>query len=106
MLILFYKFGEERDSRKIARAIVKSREQKKIKTTGDLVAVVKKVVSGKYEIKTLARVFQALRIYVNNELEHLTRFLPNAVAALKPGGRLAVISYHSLEDRIVKKLYT
>ena len=99
---IIYKFGEERDSRKIARAIVKNREQKKIKTTGDLVAVVKKVVSGKYEIKTLARVFQALRIYVNNELEHLTRFLPNAVAVLKPGGRLAVISYHSLEDRIVK----
>jgi 16S rRNA (cytosine1402-N4)-methyltransferase len=95
-------FGEERAYKKIARAIVTYRRRKKFDTTGELADVVRQAVGPKLVVKTLARVFQSLRICVNQELEDLTRFLPQAARCLKGGGRLAIISYHSLEDRMVK----
>lgn len=98
-------FGEEPHSRRIARAIVKAREQKPLKTTGQLAAVIASVVgrSGKKHPATLT--FQALRIAVNDELAALHQFLETAPRWLKPGGRLVVISFHSLEDRIVKQAF-
>lgn len=95
-------FGEERNHKKIARAIVNKRETKKIKTTTDLKEIISEFTPVNYLTKTLSRVFQALRIYVNDELNMLKEFLERSVEVLKPGGRLVVISYHSLEDRIVK----
>ena len=96
-------YGEERQSKRIARAIVSQRQKVKIETTEQLATIVRNVVGPKFSVKSLARVFQAIRIYVNNELESLQQFLPQAVNLLKTGGRLAVISYHSLEDRLVKE---
>jgi 16S rRNA (cytosine1402-N4)-methyltransferase len=100
---IFYRYGEERASRKIASAIVKYRRQKYIATTSQLADVVGSVIGGKFKIKSQARIFQAIRIYVNKELECLEKFLPQAIKVLKSGGRLCVISYHSLEDRMVKQ---
>ena len=100
---ILYTYGEERLSRKIARAIVANRP---FTTTLELADLIKKSVgksSGK--IHPATRSFQALRIAVNGELQSLEDFLPQAVKALKPGGRLAVISFHSLEDRIVKQFF-
>jgi 16S rRNA (cytosine1402-N4)-methyltransferase len=74
-------------------------------TTGELAAVVERVVGGRFRLKSLARVFQAIRIEVNDELESLRRALEDGVAILAPGGRFAVISYHSLEDRLVKETF-
>ena len=102
---VFWKYGEERDSRKIARAIVEQRGAKAIETTGELAAIVERRVPGRFLTKTLARIFQALRIEVNNELEYLARTLNDAVEFLGTGGRIVVISYHSLEDRIVKEFF-
>jgi 16S rRNA (cytosine1402-N4)-methyltransferase len=102
---IFREYGEEKLSGPIATAIVKQRSQRPLQRTGDLRQVVEKVVKGPHRIKSLARIFQALRIAVNEELEALNEFLPAALAALRPGGRLAVISYHSLEDRIVKQFF-
>ena len=102
---LLWKFGEERASRPIARSIVRQRGAAPIETTGDLVAIVKGVVGERFLVKTLARVFQALRIEVNNELENLSSALTQAPALLKAGGRVVVISYHSLEDRITKDFF-
>jgi len=99
---IIFKYGEERQSRRIAGAIVRRRAQKRIETTGDLADVVRHVVGDRFIIKTLARVFQAIRIYVNDELGSLERFLPQALNMLSVGGRLAVIEYHSLEARLVK----
>ncbi len=96
-------FGEERSARKIARAIVQARDEAPIHTTGRLARVVSATVPEKHRIKTLSRVFQALRIAVNRELEELEAFLPAALDLLQPGGRLVVLAYHSLEDRIVKR---
>lgn len=98
-------FGEERNHKKIARAIVNKREIKKIKTTTDLKEIISEFTPVNYLTKTLSRVFQALRIYVNDELNMLKEFLDRSVEVLKPGGRLVVISYHSLEDRIVKDFF-
>ncbi len=95
------KYGEERKSGLIAREIVNSRP---IKTTGDLAAIVDKFYPPKWRNKAKARVWQALRIYVNDELENLRRGLALALRHLKVGGILAVISFHSLEDRAVKTL--
>jgi 16S rRNA (cytosine1402-N4)-methyltransferase len=100
---IFRDYGEERHARRIARAIVEARQREPIVTTGDLVRVVQRVVPERFRVKTLARVFQALRISVNRELEALQAFLPQAFALLKLGGHLVVISYHSLEDRLVKR---
>ncbi len=102
---LIWKYGEERQSRRIARAIVRSREANPIRTTDDLARIVRGAVGGRYQTKTLARVFQALRVHVNQELEALEKVLRDSVEVLKTGGRLVVISYHSLEDRLVKQFF-
>jgi 16S rRNA (cytosine1402-N4)-methyltransferase len=100
---LIYQYGEERDSRKIARAIVKARP---LHTTRELVAAIESVSLRRGDrIHPATRTFQALRIAVNEELASIAEVLPQAVAALKVGGRLAVISFHSLEDRIVKDFF-
>ncbi len=99
-------FGEERRARAIARAIVKGREQSPLRTTGELSRLVQKVVGNRERrIHPATRTFQALRIAVNDELGQLERFLEPAARALRPGGRIAVISFHSLEDRIVKHTF-
>jgi 16S rRNA (cytosine1402-N4)-methyltransferase len=98
------RFGEERHARRIARAIVAARASGAIETTGRLAGIVAAAVPGREPGRHPAtRTFQALRIHVNDELGELERALPQAVAALRPGGRLVVISFHSLEDRIVKR---
>src|SRR5512138_599564 len=100
---LLYQYGEERDSRKIARAIVKARP---IHTTRELVAVIESVSPRRGDrVHPATRTFQALRIAVNEELASIEEVLPQAVASLNVGGRLAVISFHSLEDRIVKDFF-
>ena len=101
---LFTEFGEERYSSAIAKRIVQARQQKKISSTLELVEIVKQVVPWrKAGIHPATKVFQALRIAVNDELNSLKTVLPQAVSLLKPQGRLVIISFHSLEDRIVKK---
>ena len=101
---LFWRYGEERDSRRIAREIVSWRAGKKIETTNELAEIILSVSrrSPKDRTHPATRVFQALRIAVNDELASLEAALPQAVELLAPAGRLAVISFHSLEDRIVK----
>ncbi|HEY5574717.1 MAG TPA: 16S rRNA (cytosine(1402)-N(4))-methyltransferase RsmH [Anaerolineales bacterium] len=100
---LIYRYGEERRSRQIARAIVKARP---IETTQELAQLVARAVrGGRQDIHPATKTFQALRIAVNQELESLETVLPQAVASLNPGGRLAVIAFHSLEDRIVKQFF-
>ena len=96
-------YGEERGAARIARAIVKERQNEEIRTTRQLAAVVFNTVRPPHQKKSLARVFQSLRIAVNRELDELRQVLPAAISLLRSGGRLAVISYHSLEDRIVKR---
>lgn len=98
---LFYKYGELANARQIAARIEASRETP-IRTTADLVNVLTPLLPHGKENKTLSQVFQALRIEVNDEMAVLRSFLTQAAEVLKPGGRLAVISYHSLEDRLVK----
>ena len=99
---ILYFYGELRQSRQIAAAIVKTREQKPLRSTGDLFNAVQSTLGKAHEKKDLAKVFQALRIEVNHEMEALNEMLTQAVELLKPGGRLVVMTYHSLEDRIVK----
>ena len=101
---LIYRFGEERRSRQVARAIVMAREQSPVVTTGRLADVVRRGVAarGWQRIDPATRTFQALRIWVNGELDGLESFLGTSAGRLQPGGRLAVISFHSLEDRVVK----
>lgn len=104
----FREFGEDPNSNKIARNVVRFREEKKIKTTTDLVQIIKsslpKPVQHKWE-DTARRIFQAIRIVVNDELANLEEFLPKAVNILPKGGKLAVVTFHSLEDRIVKQFF-
>ncbi len=102
LIRIFRQFGEERRAVCIARQIVKERQLQNIKTSGQLIALIDRCVHGKHAKKSYARIFQALRIAVNQELDLLTEALPMAERFLKKGGRLVVISYHSLEDRIVK----
>lgn len=104
---LIYHFGEERKSRRIARAIVEARKQKRIETTLELVEIINKSLGikgtkRKYKIHPATRTFQALRIAVNDELGQLEKLLQKAPGLLKVGGQIAVISFHSLEDRLVK----
>lgn len=101
---VFFEYGELRESRQLARALVQAREIKPLATTAELAAVCDKVLRKKHpgELPSPTRVFQALRIEVNGELSQLERALAAAQEMLRPGGRLAVISFHSLEDRIVK----
>lgn len=102
---IFRDYGEEKFAGPIARAIIRQRMQRPLQRTSDLREIVEKIVKGPQRVKSLARIFQALRIAVNEELEALSEFLQNALSLLRPGGRLVVISYHSLEDRIVKQFF-
>ena len=101
---LFFHYGEERDSRRLARAIVRERPYS---TTQELAAVIEQAAPRRHDqkIHPATRVFQALRIAVNDELAGIEQVLPQAVRLLRPGGRLAVIAFHSLEDRIVKDAF-
>ncbi|MFC2104837.1 16S rRNA (cytosine(1402)-N(4))-methyltransferase RsmH, partial [Bacteroidota bacterium] len=99
---LFWLYGELKNSRKLARAIVEQRERKKIDTINEFADVITPYLPKHAEHKFLAKVFQALRIEVNRELDFLKEMLIQTIDILKPGGRLVVITYHSLEDRIVK----
>ena len=96
---IFNEFGEERNSFRIARAIKESNEEINADT---LVSIISKKTAYKYRIKTYSRIFQALRIKTNNELDHLESFLNDFMKFLKPEGRIVIISYHSMEDRMVK----
>ena len=101
---VIYRFGEERRSRQVARAIVKARESAPIRTTGGLAEIVRHAVGARtwQRIDPATRTFQALRIWVNEELDGLAEFIGAAARRLSPAGRLAMIAFHSLEDRIVK----
>ena len=101
---IFYLYGELKNSRKLASAITKARSNKQIVTIGDFLDIVKPMFGREREKKELAKVFQSLRIEVNQEMEALKEMLYAATEALKPGGRLVVITYHSLEDRMVKNM--
>lgn len=105
---LIYAYGEERYSRKIAKAIVENREKKPIKTTFELVEIINSAVPARYKkgkIHPATRTFQALRITVNDELTALKEGIEKGFNSLKTGGRIAIISFHSLEDRIVKNFF-
>ena len=101
---IFYLYGELKNSRKLASVIVKARTGQKIETIGEFLEIIKPLFGREREKKELAKVFQALRIEVNQEMEALKEMLMAATEALKPGGRLVVITYHSLEDRMVKNI--
>ncbi len=101
---LFYLYGEIKQSRRLAAAVVKARSQQRITTTQDLLGILEPIFKREREKKDLAKVFQALRIEVNHEMDALKEMLKSATELLKPGGRLSVITYHSLEDRIVKNI--
>ena len=107
---IFFVYGEERHSRAIARVIVEERKHTPLKTTFDLVSLIEKIIprtfsNGKAGIHPATRVFQALRIVVNEELDHIETFLKHAIDCMNPEARIACISFHSLEDRIVKYFY-
>jgi 16S rRNA (cytosine1402-N4)-methyltransferase len=104
---LIFEYGEERAARKIARKIVRERERRAIATTRRLADTVVRALNipGRWRIHPATRTFQALRIAVNDELKALERFIPSAISAMAHGGRLAIISFHSLEDRIVKRSF-
>ena len=101
---VFYLYGELKNSRKLAAVLAKARANTSVTTIGQFLDIVKPLFGREREKKELARVFQALRIEVNHEMEALREMLQAATEALRPGGRLAVITYHSLEDRLVKNL--
>ena len=97
---VFYLYGELKSARRIASAVIAARQQKPFETTGDLMAATEKLMRSEKEKKDLARLFQALRIEVNHEMDALRDMLKGACMLLKSGGRLSVITYHSLEDRM------
>lgn len=99
---IFNIYGELKNGRKLANAIVKARGQRQLVNIEDLLAIVRPMMPREREKKELAKVFQALRIEVNHEMEALEEMLRGAIRVLKPGGRLSVLTYHSLEDRMVK----
>ncbi len=101
---IFYLYGELKNSRKIASALTKARAAKRIETTQDFINAVEPLFKREREKKDMAKLFQALRIEVNHEMDALKEMLKAATELLKPGGRLSVITYHSLEDRIVKNM--
>lgn len=101
---IFYLYGELKNSRKIAAAIAKRRGTKKIETTNDFMEIIGPLFNKEREKKEMAKLFQALRIEVNHEMDALREMLCSATHLLRPGGRLSVITYHSLEDRIVKNV--
>ncbi|HOJ17024.1 MAG TPA: 16S rRNA (cytosine(1402)-N(4))-methyltransferase RsmH [Ignavibacteriaceae bacterium] len=102
---ILYKYGEEKNSRKIARLIGERRRSGSFKTTGELVDIVAGITPPNFLNKSLMRVFQALRIYVNRELDVLEDFIRKAVNLLNTNGRIVILTYHSLEDRIVKDIF-
>ena len=102
---IFWEYGELRESRKIARRIVEFRNSEEINKPNQIIELVRVLVPRKKENQFLARIFQAIRIEVNQEMEVLKTMLEQTVELLKPGGRLVVITYHSLEDRMVKKFF-
>ena len=103
---VFWEFGEERFARRIARSIVMSRQQQRLETTGQLAKLIEKTIGRREKKKHPAtRCFQAIRIFINKELAHLAKGLEAAIDGLRPGGRLVVISFHSLEDRLVKRTF-
>ena len=99
---IIYQYGEEKMSRQIAREII---DRRPLSTTSDLAEAVRAVVKGQYQVKSIARVFQAIRIEVNEELAMLKEALEQSLEILETGGRIVAISYHSLEDRIVKRFF-
>lgn len=105
---LFWQLGQEPQAKKIVSAIIEARKQKKITTTRQLALIIEKVISSKFrssKIHPATKVFQALRMYVNQELNNINGFLSSAMHVLKPGGLLLCISFHSLEDRLVKQFF-
>lgn len=100
---IFKEYGEEKKAKKIALEIVKERKKKKIETTKQLVEIIERIKKIRGKIHPATKIFQALRIEVNQELENLEEALPQALEILEKGGKLIIISFHSLEDRIVKK---
>ncbi len=102
---IFYEFGDEKASRRVAKAMVRRRAERLIETTSDLAALVATVIPKRGPASPATRVFQALRILVNNEMGALEAALNSAHHWLKPGGRLAIITFHSLEDRMVKQFF-
>lgn len=107
LLKIFFEYGEEKFSKNIAKKIIEYRENKEIEGTLELVNIIRQSVREKYFMTNHPerRIFQALRIEVNSELDVLNKFLPDAINLLKKGGRLCVITFHSLEDKIVKKTF-
>ena len=101
---IFYLYGEMKNSRKLAATIIKARKEKEIGTTGQLAELLRPLLGREREKKDMAKVFQALRIEVNGEMKALRQMLNGAIDMLKPGGRLVVLTYHSLEDRMVKNI--
>lgn len=101
---IFYLYGELKNARRIAAALVKARSEQKIETTNQFMKAVEKLFKQEREKKELAKLFQALRIEVNHEMDALRDMLHGAIDLLAPGGRLSVITYHSLEDRMVKNI--
>lgn len=102
---MFYLYGELQNSRKLAAAIVKARSDNKLERISDLLSALDPLFSRDKQKKDMAKVFQAIRIEVNHEMDVLKQFLAQAKDALKPGGRLVVLTYHSLEDRLVKNFF-
>ena len=101
---IFYLYGEMKNSRKLAATLIKARKEKGIETTGQLAELLRPLLGREREKKDMAKVFQALRIEVNGEMKALRQMLNGAIDMLKPGGRLVVLTYHSLEDRMVKNI--
>lgn len=102
---VLFGFGEEKNSRQITKKIIEAREIKKFETSFQLKKIIEEITPSRFVNKTSARVFQAIRIKINNELDELEDFLNKSVDLLKTGGRIAVITFHSLEDRIVKEKF-
>jgi len=102
---VFWEFGEERYARRIARSIVKARQQQRLETTTQLAELIEATIGKKEKKHPATRCFQAIRIAVNNELGDLASGLDASIRHLRPGGRLVVISFHSLEDRLVKRTF-
>jgi 16S rRNA (cytosine1402-N4)-methyltransferase len=102
LAVIFYKYGELNNSRRIAKEIVAARNSRPLNSVNDIVEVIGKLAPFRQENKFYARVFQSLRIAVNHEIDYLEEMLEQALEMLNPGGRLVVITYHSLEDRVVK----
>lgn len=102
---IIFEYGEEKNSKMIAKKIVEYRDITKFESSNQLKELIKKITPEKYLTKTLSRVFQGLRIYVNNELEELKIFLEKSIEHMRVGGRIVVLTYHSLEDRIVKEKF-